>query len=227
MKLLIFIFFLSVSCGLKAQNGRVVLTGRDTTFHLSSDTSRNTSPAKDTAAIKHKPPHLARIATRRSAIIPGWGQAYNREYWKIPIIYGALAIPTYTFLYNNLYYKLTKFAYNAEYDSVVLGINTYTSQIDPRVRYSNGALLSIDDYQNYRNQFRKNRDLSVFWFLILWGLNVADACVFGNLKDFDVSSDLSMHMETNFFLNPVSKLPEMGFVFNFKKPSPKVKLIEL
>ena len=50
-------------------------------------------------------PHIPRIATRRSLIIPGWGQAYNREYWKIPIVYAALAIPVYTYFYNTNYYK--------------------------------------------------------------------------------------------------------------------------
>ena len=31
-----------------------------------------------------------RTATLHSAIIPGWGQYYNKKYWKIPIIYAAL-----------------------------------------------------------------------------------------------------------------------------------------
>ncbi len=41
--------------------------------------------------------HIPRIATKRSALIPGWGQAYNKEYWKIPIVYGVIAIPTVLF----------------------------------------------------------------------------------------------------------------------------------
>src|SRR3982751_3065886 len=55
--------------------------------------------------------HDPRKATFRSAVIPGWGQAYNREYWKIPIVYGALAIPVSLYIYNNSYYQMTKFAY--------------------------------------------------------------------------------------------------------------------
>jgi hypothetical protein len=68
-----------------------------------SDTIRPAEQKKD--SLLH-PRHIPRIATRRSAMIPGWGQAYNHEYWKIPIVYGALAIPTYTFFYNNSYYKI-------------------------------------------------------------------------------------------------------------------------
>src|SRR5688500_14154300 len=39
-------------------------------------------------------------AAMRSAIIPGWGQIYNRKYWKVPIIYAALGITAGVFFYN-------------------------------------------------------------------------------------------------------------------------------
>src|SRR5476651_42967 len=31
--------------------------------------------------------HSPQKATMRSLIIPGWGQAYNRRWWKVPVIY--------------------------------------------------------------------------------------------------------------------------------------------
>lgn len=76
--------------------------------------------------------HIPRIATKRSALIPGWGQAYNREYWKIPIVYAALAIPTYTYFYNDRYYKKMKFAYEARYKQSVNSADTNDiKSIDP------------------------------------------------------------------------------------------------
>ena len=41
-----------------------------------------------------------KVAARRSAIIPGWGQAYNKKYWKIPIIYAGLGVTGYIFVNN-------------------------------------------------------------------------------------------------------------------------------
>ena len=73
----------------------------------------NLSLQKETLPVITK--HNPRTATRRSAIIPGWGQAYNKEYWKIPIVYGALSIPTITFFYNNTWYNRTKSAYDLVY----------------------------------------------------------------------------------------------------------------
>ncbi|MBN8721010.1 hypothetical protein SAMN05444410_12327 [Hydrobacter penzbergensis] len=163
---------------------------------------------KDTVKIrKHDP----RIATRRSAIIPGWGQAYNREYWKIPLVYGVLAIPASLYFYNNSWYKKTKFAYEALYKAS-LPVNPDSSMlkdIDPQLK-----TLSIGSVQSYRNAFRRDRDYSILWFIIAWGLQVADATVFGHLKQFDISNDLSMEWSPK--LDPVTRTPGLGFTLNLK-----------
>jgi hypothetical protein len=187
---------------------------RDT---IQNDTAHIHLPAakKDTVK-KHDP----RIATRRSALIPGWGQAYNKDYWKIPIIYGVLAIPVATYFYNNSYYKKTKFAYEAVFAAVVNNDSSMLSKIDPSVKHSDGTTLSLSTYQNYRNSFRRDRDYSILWFLLAWGLQVADATVFAHLKQFDVSSDLSM--EINPVFNNITRTPGLGLTLNLKNPQRKV-----
>lgn len=218
MKLSRFILF--IICwgiqSLSAQTDKKELT----TSTLLTNSIKNISLKKDSI---FKPKHIPKIATQRSAIIPGWGQAYNRDYWKIPIVYAALAIPVYTFVDNNNYYKMCKFAYDAVYAATANKDSSLLKFIDPKVKRSDGSILQLIDYQNYKNSFRKNRDYSIFWFLILWGLNVADATVFAHLKDFDVSSDLALHLQPNF--NPITKLPEIGFVFKLKNTSKQLKNI--
>ena len=73
--------------------------------------------------------------------------------------------------------------------------------------------------QYYRNDFRKDRDYSVLFFLLAWALNVADATVFAHLKDFDVSRDLSMHIQPDY--NTATKSPSLGLVFNYNQKQKK------
>ncbi|MEX6686650.1 DUF5683 domain-containing protein [Danxiaibacter flavus] len=171
----------------------------------------------DFPVVKHHNPHKA---TRRSAVLPGWGQAYNKEYWKIPIVYAAIGIPTYTFLYYNQWYKKTRKAYtivvNKEY-------NRY-DEIDPAlISNRTGLPIDLNSLQNYRNEFRRNRDYSIVFFVIAWGLNVVDATVFGHLKEFDVTEDLSISVQPAFDI--ATNSPGLTFAFNWKNSSPKQWLI--
>ena len=169
------------------------------------------APKKDSVK-KHDP----RIATRRSAILPGWGQAYNKEYWKIPIVYGILAIPAGLYFYNNSYYNKTKFAFDARFREAA-GDPSLVPYIDPQL-----TGLSISSLQNYRNSFRQGRDYSILWFILAWGLQVADATVFGHLKDFDVSRDLTMTVAPSFL--PQTPGTGLSLTFNLKNPSHKPAL---
>ncbi|HVZ26904.1 MAG TPA: DUF5683 domain-containing protein [Sediminibacterium sp.] len=167
-----------------------------------------TAPTPKTLRPKHDP----HIATLRSAIIPGWGQAYNREYWKIPIVYGILSIPTILYFYNNSYYKKTKFAYEARYKALFNSADTADiARIAPELKN-----LDIISLETYRNSFRRDRDYSILWFLAAWGLQVADATVFAHLRDFDVSDDLSMQVHPSF--NPVTKTPALTLNLQFRSP---------
>ena len=156
------------------------------------------------------------VATRRAAILPGWGQATNKEYWKIPLVYGVLAIPGALYFYNDSWYNKTKYAYEAKFKAQAPTLDSSgLAGIDPQLKN-----LGLASLQSYRNTFRRDRDYSILYFILAWGLQVADATVFAHLKQFDVSDDLSLQVKPQF--NPNTRTPGLGLVFNFKEPSKKI-----
>ncbi len=152
---------------------------------------------KDSSAITRKPvnrydsafrAHSPKKAALRSAILPGWGQIYNKKYWKLPIVYGILGTSGGIFLFNLKQYKDTRFAYRVKYNMRVNGTDSALySRIKPNLQP-----LSEESLRFYRNQYRRDIDYSVLFFILLWGLNVVDAAVDAHLKSFDVSPDLSL-----------------------------------
>lgn len=153
-------------------------------------------------------------AAIRSAFIPGWGQAYNKKYWKMPIVYGALAIPVATFIYNKNWYEKTRYAYQVKYyndTSIVTSLPT--DGIDPEV-----LPLSTESTRLYRDEFRKNMDFSVLAFLLIWGLNVVDAAVDGHLKSFNVSEDLSLKIKPGY--SPMGNTNGLSLILNIGNSSP-------
>ena len=193
-----------------AQTRKPVIIPTDSTTAI-----KNPAFTKDTGiqvvrgdTIKTVSKHDPGKATLRSLILPGWGQAYNREYWKIPIVYGALGTVAGFYIYNNTWYKRTREAFD-------IRVNRNTTA-DTALIHPSLEPLSAESLQLYRNSFRRNRDYSALYFIIAWGLNIADATVFGHLKDFDVSEDLSLQVHPVLQTNGNAGL---SLVFEFKSPS--------
>jgi hypothetical protein len=143
--------------------------------------------------------HSPRTASFYSAVLPGLGQAYNKKYWKMPIVYAGLITSAYFIYYNNDYYKKFKKAYiyrtdgdpstNAEF----YYFGTYTSNF-PDANELKGAMGS----------YRRYRDMSA---LILGGvylLNIIDATVDAYLFDYDVDQNLSLNIRPAVFNSPYS-----------------------
>lgn len=202
---LFFLFMLHDTKVFAQQQDTIIVTGK-----TNADTSGKNLLALDTAiAKKHNP----KIATIRSAILPGWGQAYNKKYWKIPIVYGALGTTAGIFFFNLKTYKLLRQAVIYRSDTITAN----DSLIDKRF-----LNLSTESIRSYRNAYRQNIDYSVLFFLVFWGLNVVDATVDAHLKAFDVSPDLSMKIRPG--VNSVNNGPGISFVFFFKDRHSKVLL---
>lgn len=167
-----------------------------------ADTSGKPLLALDTTIPKKFDPH---IATLRSAILPGWGQAYNKKYWKIPIIYAALGITTGVFFYNIK-------TYNQARQAVILRSDTIDANdilIAPEF-----APYTTADIRQYRNLLRQNIDYSVLVFLVFWALNVVDATVDAHLKAFNVSPDISMKIRPDF--NYTTRSAGLTFTFSLR-----------
>ncbi|HVZ96530.1 MAG TPA: DUF5683 domain-containing protein [Chitinophagaceae bacterium] len=175
-----------------------------------ADTSHKNIHAEDTVVKKKYNPKLAAI---RSAIIPGWGQAYNKKYWKIPIVYGALGTTAGIFFYNLKWYKRLRKA-------VILLSDTITSndnQIDPSL-----VGYSVDALRTGRNEYRQDIDYSVLFFLLFWGLNVVDANVDAHLKSFDVSRSISVRIKAG--LDDHYNRPQISLVFFLKDNHKRLSL---
>ena len=157
-------------------------------------------------------PYSPKIAILRSAILPGWGQATNKKYWKMPIVYGALGTTAYIFFRNIKQFKEA----NAAYKNAIDGIDSNNSLI-PEPYF--GVLDQPELIKNFRNEVRQNVDYSVLFFIAFWGLNVVDAAVDAHLKTFDVSDNLSLQIKPGY--SPMANTNGISLVLNIGKVKTK------
>jgi Family of unknown function (DUF5683) len=160
----------------------------------------------DTSAKKDPHAFDPRKATFRSAVVPGWGQIYNKKYWKLPLVYGALGITAGVYFYNVKTYRALKQTYIYMTDS----IDDSTQPIDSRF-YN----ISANGVRSLRNSFRQNVDYSVLFFILFWGLNVVDATVDAHLKAFDVNDELSLYIKPGY--SPLANTAGISLVLNIGK----------
>ncbi len=122
-----------------------------------------------------------RIALQ-SAMLPGLGQARNHKYWKIPIIYTGFGVLIYFIDANNDSYQTYKTAYLYRNDNDATTVDDFPN-------------YTSDDLKVRKDFYRRNRDLSYILTGVLYTLNIIDAYVDAQLKDFDVSDDLSLRTD--------------------------------
>lgn len=113
-----------------------------------------------------------------SAVFPGLGQAYNKSYWKIPLVYIAIGTPLYFYLDNNSQYN----RYRDAFKSRLAGFEN-----DEFI-----GILTDEDLVEAQKLFRENRDLSLLLTIAAYILNIVDANVEAHLNQFNISDDLSM-----------------------------------
>lgn len=125
-----------------------------------------------------------------SAVLPGLGQAYNNQYWKIPLIYGGGIILGHYINYNHRIYHEFRTALIAEIDS------------DPTTENPHPA-FNRTYLTRYRDLFRRNRDFLMIISAAYYLLNIVDAHVSAHLKEFEVNDQLSINIHPSIQPTPL------------------------
>lgn len=136
-----------------------------------------------------------------SAILPGLGQAYNKKYWKIPIVYAALGTGIYFYIDNNRNYNRYRRAYKRR-------LAGFTDDEFQNVVTDNNALIDAQEF------YQRNRDLSLLLTVVAYVLNIVDANVDAHLLQFNVSDDLSVRPHID--QNDVDFNRNLGLTLNFR-----------
>jgi hypothetical protein len=218
--LTVIIFMLALtSFSVMAQEVPVVIN-KDTTQLRVPEDVKIKQVNKDSLNNLHSP----RKAAIRSAIIPGWGQIYNKKYWRLPIVYGALGTTAGVFIFNLKTYKDLRFAYAAKYKASLPASQGRDSTDYFKIK-SEYLPISQESLRFNRDQFRRNIDYTVLVFVALWGLNVMDATVDAHLKSFNVSPDLSLKIKPGH--SEMANTNGLSFVFTIGKNAGKQKPFSL
>ncbi len=138
-----------------------------------------------------------------SAVLPGLGQAYNKKYWKIPIVYAAIGTGVYFVVDNQQEYLRYQEAYK-------LRISGRPDEFDGTGDNPN---ISEDGLIRAQEVLKRNRDLALFITIGLYALNIIEANVDAHLDDRAFSRNLSVRPTLE--LNPIDNRAIAGVNLKF------------
>ena len=137
-----------------------------------------------------------------SAILPGLGQIYNKKYWKVPLVYGAIGTSLYFYVDNQKQYNI----YRDEYKNRLAGSQSASEYLN---RLSGSQLISA------QKQFKRNSNLSLLCAVGFYALNIIDANVDASLSQFNVNNRLALTPAINFSEIAFRQDFHLSFVYLF------------
>lgn len=147
-------------------------------------------------------------ATFFSAIIPGLGQAYNKKYWKIPIVYGALGTGIYFFITNNREYN----RYRDAFKSRLAGFTNDEFFLDAQGNQLDEPRISDEGLIRAQRIFRRNTEVALLVTAGLYVLNIIDANVDAHLLQYNINENLTL--APHYELNQLDRRSTIGLTFN-------------
>ena len=185
--IIIFTLLILFSATTWAQNKEVIPQKKDTLIvEASSKAQKTIDPLTPSRAAFY------------SAILPGLGQAYNKKYWKIPIIYAALGTGIYFYIDNTNEYK----RYRDVFKRRLAG-------------FTDDEFQGISDEALIRAQksLSKDREISLLVTVGIYALNIIDANVDAHLLQYNVDENLAL--KPHFKINEWDATTNLGLTLNF------------
>lgn len=155
---------------------------------------------------KNAPPKITKLSPAKaglySAVLPGLGQFYNKKYWKIPIVWGAVGTGIGIALWNDKQYKRYRNAFVSELN----GLPHEFSNI-------NGVDKIV--LGNAQDRSKRQRDYAIGISALIYILNIVDAVVDAHLYEGRHDPDLAITptIINDQFTNSYAKA---GFSLNFR-----------
>lgn len=137
-----------------------------------------------------------------SAVFPGMGQVYNKQYWKVPIVLAGVLTFGHFINYNNKVYHGLR---NAALLTAKGQTNPYQSIISTEASLVRG-----------RDVFRRNRDFLIIIGSAFYILQIVDAHVSAHLEEFKINDKLAFGIEPSIQSTPLfSQAVGVSFVLKF------------
>lgn len=137
-----------------------------------------------------------RKAALLSLVIPGAGQVYNKRWWKVPLVYGAMGGMVYAIDFNQDLYRRLKTAYLQKINN---------QEVEPELARLDARTLRI-----LRDRYDKNTQLSYVGLVVVYALQSVEAFVDSHLKTFTVNDDLSLQVKPSFQTDLLAGHPTVG-----------------
>lgn len=157
--------------------------------------------AKDSVVVTKINPLAPAKAAFYSAILPGLGQAYNKKYWKIPLVYAGLGVSIYSYSFNQKEYHKFRDEYKRRLDGTADANHPLYGNLD------NDRLISAQKFH------QRNRDLSMLFIVGFYILNIVDANVDAHLIQFNVNDNLSL--KPDLYQNQLNSRQNVGLTLNY------------
>ena len=147
----------------------------------------------DTLSKTKEKTHSPQTATILSAIVPGLGQIYNKNYWKVPVIYAGFAGLGYVVSQNHIFYSDFKNEYEAylSYSEKETAAGR-TPQTDTLLTVRGVEGYSVFSVKEGRDYYRRRRDMAIIGIGALYFVNIIEAYVNAHMFSFDISDELSI-----------------------------------